>query len=932
LGVGLVVAGGLSVVHAAAWWEGLAAVPPPWWMPRLADLAAAILAAALAAFIVRLCRRFRDAERAAAQYREVLHAASDGVLGVDEGGRIIFASERACRLFGYDPGELTGRSLERVLSPHRSALVVEHAPDADPDASPGPVAEFAGKHKHGSELLVQCRTGPPLPSAAGPASTLFLRDITRTKQTRDLLIAREEHLRLVVEQMPAILWTTDTRLRITSTLGAGLAAVNLRPEEVIGMSMLECLERDDVESTPIAAHLKAVRGESLSYEMEWKGRTFQVRVDPLRSASKRVVGTVGILVDVTDRKQAEEAQRRLVAILEATPDFVAIAGQDGRLTYVNRAGREMLGLREGEDVAGRGLADLYPDDGCGAALHGAVGAATERGVWSGETTFRGRDGRAVPVSQVMIAHGPPGGPVQFLSTVARDISERQRLEEQCRQAQKMEAVGTLAGGVAHDFNNMLCVITGFTGFLLEGLPADSPLREFAREIEKAAERAAGLTRQLLAFSRKQMLAPRVLNLNALVADTEKMLRRLIGEDVELVTALDPALAPVRADPGQIEQVLMNLAVNARDAMPKGGRLTMRTADAALGADAVRGRPEVRPGPYVLLEVADTGCGMSPEVVARLFEPFFTTKEVGKGTGLGLATVYGIIKQSGGHIEVESAPGRGTTFRIYLPPCEVRESSAEPAARPAAAPGGAETVLLAEDEEGVRSLAASVLRQKGYRVLEAENGEEALVASERHSGPIDLLLTDAVMPRLGGSELAKRLRAKRPQTRVLFMSGFTDSTLIRGGVTTGEVDCLLKPFGAEDLARAVRQALDTPPPARTGGPCEPPRPGRARAERRQARRYAPGVGTRVACHRGGFAAGPNLAESLLDVSTDGVRVVTRDELWAGEKVELVLAGAAAGGPVKRPVKVVWSRTSRDGHFLAGLQLLRALSPAELEQLL
>jgi PAS domain S-box-containing protein len=920
------------ILHGTSWWEGAGVAEAPWWAPRAADLVLAAVALFLGGVLLLLRGKVRQEERRSQLYREVLDSAADGLLAVSDGNRIVHVSARASRLFGYEPREMLGRSLDRLLSPPKSALAGQLSGARKASSSPndkGPHRELVGTCKDGTEIIVECLTGPPLPLPGGPATTVFLRDITKSKKTHDLLHAREAHLRLVVEQMPAILWTTDTDLRITSTLGAGLAAVNLRPEEVIGMSMRDCLEREDVDSTPIAAHRKAVGGESLDYEMEWKGRTFQVRVEPLRRPSKRIVGTVGILLDITENKRAEEARRRLVAILEATPDFVAIAGRDNRLTYVNRAGREMLGLADGEDVTGRTLDDLYPDDARQNGLAVSVRVASERGVWSGETIFRGRDGRPIPVSQVMIAHRPPGGPVEFLSTVARDVSERRRLEEQCRQAQKMEAVGTLAGGVAHDFNNMLCVITGFSDFLAQGLPEDSPLREYAREIGKAAERAAGLTRQLLAFSRKQMLVPRILNLNALVADTEKMLRRLIGEDVEFTSHLNPSLAPVRADPGQIEQVLMNLVVNARDAMPQGGKLTTRTANVVLGAEDLRGRPEVRPGAYVLLEVADTGCGMSKEVLDHMFEPFFTTKEVGKGTGLGLATVYGIVKQSGGHVEVDSAPGRGSTFRIYLPRIDETDQS-EQDSPPEVARGGAETVLLVEDEDAVRSLAGESLRQRGYHVLEAGDGEEALTLCSRYPGRIDLLLTDAVMPRVSGGNLAQRVRSTRPETRVLFMSGFTDSVMVRNGVALGEVDCLSKPFGPEALTQAVRRALDTASPSRCGIPRREPEQTHDRTERRLTQRHCPSPDVRVECHKGSFGQGPNLAEALVDVSVDGMRIIAGSALWAGEVVEVLLT-PPGDSPIKRRGRVVWSRPSPDARHLTGLQFRRRLTPAELRRL-
>ncbi len=393
--------------------------------------------------------------------------------------------------------------------------------------------------------------------------------------------------------------------------------------------------------------------------------------------------------------------------------------------------------------------------------------------------------------------------------------ELSQLQDQLRQAQKMEAVGRLAGGIAHDFNNLLTAITGYGDLLMASLAPDDPRRADVEQIRKATDRAATLTKQLLAFGRRQVLQPRVLDLNAVVADMEKMLRRLIGEDIELVTVPGPGLWRVKADPGQLEQVLMNLAVNARDAMPHGGRLIIETANVELDEAYARRHVAVRPGPYVLLAVSDTGCGMDAETLGHVFEPFFTTKEPGKGTGLGLATVYGIVKQSGGNIWVYSEPGRGTTFKIYLPRVDapLEAAGAAAAAASAAGPaGGRETLLLVEDDDGVRVLAREVLRRKGYRVLEARDGREALRRSETHDGPIALVVTDLVMPGLGGREVFARLAVRRPDLRVLYTSGYTDAAIFRQSVFEPGTAFISKPFTPDALARRVREVLDAPPPA------------------------------------------------------------------------------------------------------------------------
>jgi PAS domain S-box-containing protein len=393
--------------------------------------------------------------------------------------------------------------------------------------------------------------------------------------------------------------------------------------------------------------------------------------------------------------------------------------------------------------------------------------------------------------------------------LARDVSAQRQLEEQLRQSQKMEAVGQLAGGIAHDFNNLLTAILGSTQLLLHNTPPGDPRREDAEEIRHAGLRAAELTRQLLAFSRRQVLAPKVLDVNAVVANMDRMLRRLLGEDVELATSLDPAAGAVNADPGQLEQVLLNLAVNARDAMPGGGRLSIGTTRVTLDEEHVERRHRMPAGDYACLAVADTGVGMDETTQAHLFEPFFTTKEVGKGTGLGLATVYGIVKQSGGYIWVYSEAGHGTTVKIYLPRVPGVADAPAPASEPQPVRGGDETVLLVEDAAPVRTLARRSLEARGYRVLDAADGPSALQLSTRHRGGIDILVTDVVMPGMSGRELAERLAPERPSMKVLYTSGYTDDAMVRQGVLNAGVAFLQKPFVPDTLARKVREVLDGP---------------------------------------------------------------------------------------------------------------------------
>jgi PAS domain S-box-containing protein len=518
--------------------------------------------------------------------------------------------------------------------------------------------------------------------------------------------------------------------------------------------------------------------------------------------------TLGLITarDVSERRRLEEESLRLAAIVQSSEDAVIGESLDGTILSWNPAAEWLYGYTAAEAV-GRDLFFLVPPD-AERRLRDVM-ERVRRGehVPPSDELRRRKDGQFVPVSVSRSAIRDRDGRVVGTAAFHRSIRDRLRLEEEVRQAQKMEAVGQLAGGVAHDFNNLLTVINGYASLLL-GMPdLGAAARSFVEEIHKAGERSAALTAQLLAFSRRQVLEPKVVNLNDRVRGVVTMLRRLIGEDVALTTRLDPDLGHVKADPGQLEQVLINLAVNARDAMPAGGRLTIETANVDLDEAEAERRPEVRPGRYVQLTVGDTGVGMDDATKAHIFEPFFTTKGPGKGTGLGLAVVHGVVAQSGGHVVVVSAVGRGSTFRIYLPRLEQPWEAGAPEPRAEAAPRGAEIVLLVEDEDGVRHLARRTLEMAGYTVLEAAHGGEGVRVAERHAGPIHLLVSDVVMPEMGGRLLAERLAAARPGLKVLFLSGYTDDAVVRHGVFGSEVNFLQKPFTPAGLARKVREALD-----------------------------------------------------------------------------------------------------------------------------
>ncbi|HWZ28482.1 MAG TPA: response regulator [Gemmatimonadales bacterium] len=505
-------------------------------------------------------------------------------------------------------------------------------------------------------------------------------------------------------------------------------------------------------------------------------------------------------------RQARDREAYFQHLIEQAMDIIAVVDEDGAVRYASPSVLPLLG-HAADDLVGRNLLDL---------VHGDDREATLRMIREGTTTGKGsrplelrvrRPDGTYCTLEAIARHLLDDPTVRGVVINARDVTERRSLERQLLQAQKMEAVGRLAGGVAHDFNNMLTAILGYTGLLLEGLPTLSPLRPDIEEIEKAAQRAAGLTRQLLAFSRKQPQEVRVLDLNEQVADMHKLLGRLLGEDIEVVTKVAKALGPVRADASQLEQVIVNLAVNARDAMPEGGRLTIETANVELDDSYVREHVPVQPGPYVMLAVSDTGTGMSAETLSHVFEPFFTTKEPGKGTGLGLATVYGIVKQSGGYVWCYSEPGQGTTFKVYLPRVDAPLDRL-PARDAARATRGSETVLLVEDETALRTLVRRILEKHGYKVLEASTADAASGLARDHAGPIHLLLTDVVLPGAGGRQLADELLVLRTELRVLFMSGYTEEVIAHRGMITANTAFIHKPFTSEGLVVKVRTVLDT----------------------------------------------------------------------------------------------------------------------------
>ena len=514
------------------------------------------------------------------------------------------------------------------------------------------------------------------------------------------------------------------------------------------------------------------------------------------------------LASAIEIKRNELALRRSEAryrsLVQSSVYGIYRSSIEGRFLDVNPALITMLGYESAEQVL---LLDPEKDVFAQPQEHARLIEEFRRsGRLDGiELKWKRKDGAVITVRISGRAVASADEPADVLEAIAEDVTDRRALEDQLRQSQKMEAVGRLAGGVAHDFNNLLMVISGYAEVILSNLPSEDPLHEKGRAIQLAADRATTLTRQLLAFSRKQLLELKVVDVNAIVEDMERLLRPLIGENVELVTELTPQAAHIRADAGQIEQVLMNLVVNAKDAMPEGGRLTIQTQNIVMDEGHRRGPQFIRPGRYVMLSVSDTGSGMDKETQSRIFEPFFTTKEKGKGTGLGLSTVYGIVKQSGGYVMVQSEVDRGSAFQIYLPQVE-GAAEKQTVATPDAASGGNETVLLVEDEESVRQLVRDTLAARGYRVLEAESGEAGLAVAEQHAGKIDMVITDVVMPGMTGREMVNQLAQARPGVKVLYLSGYTEDAILSDGSIESGTAFLQKPFSLQNLSKKVREVL------------------------------------------------------------------------------------------------------------------------------
>ena len=765
--------------------------------------------------------RRKNAEMASFQLASIVLNSEDAIIGEDLEGRITTWNPAAERLYGYASGEVLGRPIS-LLAPegqHEVMLAILERVKRGEGVAP---AETVRRRKDGTLVDVAVSVSP-IRNAAGRIVGVakIVRDVTERKRA-DRALARDA---LILASVRDAVTMTDLDGVVTYWNEGAARLFGWAAEEMLGRPMI-----DRVPEAGRAATLSAIQsiaggqefaGEWLDYRKDGSRVWIDARVGRMTDAAGVPVGILGIAHDISDRKQAESERDRLLEQLrlqiERLPLAYLLSGPDFRYTRWNPAAERLFGFTEAEILGKHPFEVIVPQQTRSqvADIFARLRAGDMDAHGTGENVTK--DGRNIVCEWYNTPLMDPDGTVQGILSLAQDITDRRQLEDQFRQAQKMEAVGRLAGGVAHDFNNLLTVINGYGEIVMNGLRPGDPAMELVREIRKAGERATGLTRQLLAFSRKTVLEPKILDLNAQIREMEKLLLRLIGEDIDLVARLSPDLGPVKADAGQLEQAVVNLCVNARDAMPQGGKLTIETHKATLDDAYARDHPDVQPGSYALLAVSDTGHGMDATTQARIFEPFFTTKEQGKGTGLGLAMIYGFVKQSGGHVAVYSEPGRGTTFKIYLPHVQGAVASGKPQPGLAVLPKGSETMLLVEDEGGVRALARHLLQTCGYTVLEAGYGKEALRVAERHAGPIHLLITDVVMPQgMGGRQVAEAVRALHPEARVLFVSGYTDDAVVRHGILEANTNFLQKPFTPASLTQKVREVLDQAQPAAGAG--------------------------------------------------------------------------------------------------------------------
>lgn len=743
-------------------------------------------------------------------YRLLVEKMGEGALTLTAEGAILYANQRFAEMLKTPLEKVIGSSIATWVAPADQDILQSLLQKGANGRVSRELTLVAG---NGISLPVYLSLDLLQPEGEPAFFCSVVTDLSEQKRN-ETIIAAAKLAQAILDQATEGIVVCDKEGRV---IRANLAACRLAGENPTGQSLAMAFPLAEGESWPsLAPLLSGETIQGLELTLARPGKTILISAGPLYGDRQELQGSVIALTDITAHKQTEaalqESEARFRRLAENAQDIIyryEFTPKRG-FTYVSPAATAITGYTPQEHYADPdlGLKLVHPEDRprLEEYLQG-------KGTFGQPLVLRWlrKDGQIIWTEQQNIPLFDAQGQLVALEGIARDITQRKQAEEernrlqiQLLQAQKMEAIGRLAGGVAHDFNNMLSIVLGYGQLLLRALPSDDLRRAYVEEIIKAAERSASLTRQLLAFSRRQILQPQVLNLNELLQDLEKMLGRLLGEDIDLELRLSPDLAPVRADPGQLEQVVINLAVNARDAMPQGGRLRIETANAELDEAYAQHHPGAVPGRYAKLAVADTGCGMDPEILAQIFEPFFTTKE--SGTGLGLSTVYGIVKQSGGYIWVESAPGQGAIFEIYLPQISAAPTPKKAKVEGEAEKGSGEQILVIEDEAPLRSLFERMLSSLGYRVTAATNGREALSLVEEKRWKPDLVITDVVMPEMDGAALVERLQRTYPDLKVLYTSGYTADAIGHRGVLLPDTPFLQKPFNLRTLAAKVREAL------------------------------------------------------------------------------------------------------------------------------
>ena len=755
-------------------------------------------------------------------HQAALEAVANGVVITDVQGTILWVNAAFTRMTGYSSAEAIGQNA-RLLKSGEHPKVFYRELWATIASGKSWTGEMINRRKDGSVYIEEQTITPVLDSAGKPAYFIAVKqDRTLRRRAEDALRQSEERYRLLAENISDVIGLYDLGMNAVYVSPSVQQLRGYTPDEVMARPVTDQLAPGsrDLAMRVFREEMEMERGgrgdparsRTLEFEVLCKDGTTawtESKLTAVRDSSGSLTGFIMVSRDITERKRVEETLRdtsqTLRTLIDASVLAIVVLDREGRVTLWNKAATRLFGW-SAQEVLGQPLPTIPEDKRAEFEEARSRSQAGEDVVY--ETQRRRRDGSLVDVLRSSAAIFDAQGELAGSMGIFVDITERKQLEEQLRQAVKMEGIGRLAGGIAHDFNNLLTVIGGRSYILLSQLPAGHAMRRDLLLIQQTGDRAAALTRQLLAFSRKQTLTPAIIDLNEIVSGMRTLLERVLGEDVDLIMDLDPSLGYVTADPGQLEQVILNMAVNARDAMPAGGQLTLETRHVDVDPTHARQKLDLAPGPYEVLSICDTGVGIDTATVGRVFEPFFTTKAVGKGTGLGLATAYGIVKQSGGHITVNSELGIGTTFRIYLPRTEASES-ASVAAEEAAARRGTEVVLLAEDDANLRALTRDILASEGYTVLESQDVEDAIRIAERQDGTIHLLVTDVVMPHMSGRALADAVMRIRPDVKVLYMSGYTDDAIVHHGVLDPGTALLQKPFTPAALAHKAREVLDRP---------------------------------------------------------------------------------------------------------------------------